>query len=116
MRSVCLTVLVSLAIPSLLPAQFKIDIGEGKELTITQAVQVWDIASFEMSSPDAVDKRNDIYFRRGRFGLEGKLRQDISFNLSVAYDGIGRDPFTPTSGTANAGDNRDLFIWDASWI
>ncbi len=105
-----------ISIPSVLFSQFKIDLGEGRELAITQAVQVWDIASFQMNAPDAIDKRNDVYFRRGRLGLEGKLRSDMSFNLSIAYDGIGKDPYTPTAGTANAGDNRDLYVWEASWI
>ncbi len=116
LRIVISMLMCSIALKPLGFSQFKIDVGEGKELTITQAVQVWNIASFKMSAPDAVDSRNDLYVRRGRFGLEGKFRADMSFNLSVAYDGIGKDPFTPTAGTANAGDNRDLFIWDASWI
>jgi hypothetical protein len=116
MRTSLSILLFLVFMPSLLFSQFKIELGEGKELTITQAVQVWDVVSFQMNTPDAIDKRNDLYFRRGRLGLEGKLRADMSFNLSIAYDGIGKDPYTPTAGTPNAGDNRDLFIWDASWI
>jgi hypothetical protein len=115
MRCIVLTLLLlSTAAPSAF-AQFKIELGDGRELTITQAVQAWDVVSFRMNGSSA-DTRNDIYLRRGRFGLEGKLRSNVSFNLSVAYDGIGKDSYTPTSGSANAGDNRDLFIWDASWI
>ncbi len=114
------TRLVRLATVLLVPlsafSQFKIDLGEGRELTITQAAQAWDIASFRMSAPDAVDRRNDIYLRRARLGFEGKMRSTIAFNLSFAYDGIGKDPYTPTSGSANASDNRDFYLWDAFWI
>ncbi len=107
---------VLLLVPSAIHSQFKLELGDGRELTITQAAQVWDVTSFRMNAPDAIDKRNDLYFRRGRLGLEGKLRPEMSFNLSIAYDGIGKDPYTPTAGTANGADNRDLFVWEASWI
>src|SRR5215510_13168549 len=116
LRTIFFALLCIGAFSSAVLSQFKIDLGEGKELTITQAAQVWDVVSLQMNTSDVIDKRNDLYFRRGRLGLEGKLRSDMSFNLSIAYDGIGKDPYTPTAGSANAGDNRDLFVWDASWI
>ena len=109
-------ILILAFVPATLPAQFKFDLGEGRELTITQAVQVWDVASFQMSAPDSIEKRNDLFLRRGRIGLEGKLSEAMAFNLSLAYDGIGKDPYTPTSGSPNTPDNRDVFIWDASWM
>jgi len=34
----------------------------------------------------------------------------------LAFDGIGKDSYTATAGSPNAGDNRDLYIWDAFWM
>jgi hypothetical protein len=109
-------ILVVALVPATLPAQFKFDLGEGRELTVTQAVKVWDVASFQMSAPDSIEKRNDLYLRRGRIGLEGKLTEAMAFNIALAYDGIGKDPYAPTSGSPNSPDNKDVFIWDASWM
>ena len=96
-------------------AQFKIDLGEGRELQISQTFQIWDVLTTAIPGANDADNRNDIFIRRGRFAFDGRLRPDMSFNLIVAFDGIGKDTLTPTSGTPNAGDNRDAYIWEASW-
>ncbi|HIQ25266.1 MAG TPA: porin, partial [Persephonella sp.] len=51
--------------------------GDGKKLTIFQMVQVWNVYTID-TGKDGYDSRNDVYIRRGRIGVKGKLRKDIS--------------------------------------
>lgn len=86
-----------------------------KDLEIVQMIQLWDVNTFESAASTGNEKRNDLYIRRGRIGVRGKLRNDLSFNVVFAYDGIGRDKNTAGQGLVNDGDNRDFYLWDAFW-
>ena len=98
--------------------------GDGKKLTIFQMVQVWNVYTLENDGFDPnMDARNDIYIRRGRIGVKGKIRKDISFRVWFAYDNLGKNEASASTGTPNstAGkgtdgtENREFYIWDAIW-
>ncbi len=98
--------------------------GDGKDLEIFQMVQVWNIYTLENDSfnPD-MDSRSDLYIRRGRIGVKGHLRKDISFRVWFAYDNLGKNEATAGTGTPNStagkgtngSENREFYIWDAIW-
>lgn len=50
------------------------------------------------------------YFRRGRAGLKGKFTEQISFDLMVNFDYLGKDPNLSSKGKVNTG---DFSIWSA---
>ncbi len=108
--------ILSLLFPLIASAQFRIDVGEGKVLTLSQAIQAWDVVSFRMhNSFYSVDSRNDFYIRRGRIAVEGDVRSSLTFSVAVAYDGIAKDRYTPTAGSPN--DNNDSFyFWNVEWV
>jgi len=102
--------------------------GDGKKLTIFQMVQVWNVYTLETYNKPDYDARNDIYIRRGRIGVKGKLRKDISFRVWFAYDNLGKDPYSASTGgknyetkvkvdgtTYSSQENREFYIWDAMW-
>ena len=90
--------------------------GDGKKLTIFQMVQVWNVYTID-TGKDGYDSRNDVYIRRGRIGVKGKLRKDISFRVWFAYDNLGKDPDSASTGGKNQSTkvNREFYIWDAIW-
>ena len=98
--------------------------GDGKDLEIFQMVQVWNVYTLENDSFDPdMDSRSDLYIRRGRFGVKGHIRKDISFKVWFAYDNLGKNEATAGTGgpntTAGKGtdgsENREFYIWDAIW-
>jgi len=98
--------------------------GDGKKLTIFQMVQVWNIYTLENESFDKdMDARNDVYIRRGRIGVKGKLSKNIKFKVWFAYDNLGKNEASASTGgpntTAGKGtdgtENREFYIWDAIW-
>ncbi|ACO03444.1 MAG TPA: porin [Persephonella sp.] len=98
--------------------------GDGKDLEIFQMVQVWSIYTMENDAVNPnMDARNDIYIRRGRLGVKGHIRKDITFKVWFAYDNLGKNEYTAGTGTPNTtagkGDNgtenREFYIWDAIW-
>lgn len=86
---------------------------EGKKIEITQSLQLWDVYTLETLGAQAQESRNDLYIRRGRLGVKGDLQKNVSFNVSFAYDGIGRDKKTAGNGSPNPDDNHDFFLWEA---
>ncbi len=83
------------------------------ELKVTQSVQIWNVVSMlNEAEPDA-GRRNDIFIRRGRLGLQGTCFNKIDFNLAIAYDGIGKDKIIEAFGNPNDPDNRIFMVWDA---
>lgn len=97
------------------PKALKLQVPEFKDIEIVQAVQVWDINTFESAGSTANEKRNDLYIRRGRIGVKGNLKKDLSFYVVFAYDGVGRDKNTAGNGSPNDDDNRSFYLLDAIW-
>jgi len=88
---------------------------EIKDIQIVQMLQLWDVNTFQNAGNGSNEKRNDLYIRRGRIGVKGNLRKDLTFYILFAYDGIGRDKSTSGNGSPNDADNHDFFLWDAIW-
>jgi hypothetical protein len=95
--------------------EIKSPFSEIKDIEIIQQLQLWDVNTFQNAGNTSNQNRNDLYIRRGRIGVKGKLRKDLSFYVVFAYDGIGRDKNTAGNGTPNDGDNHDFYLWDAMW-
>ena len=101
--------------------------GDGKKLTIFQMVQVWNVYTLEnekaITDPNTnkkvdPDPRDDIYIRRGRIGVKGSISKNIKFKVWFAYDNLGKNEASASTGTANAdarNENRELYVWDAIW-
>lgn len=88
-------------------------VNEDKKIKITQSFQLWNVHTLETLGDQERESRNDLYIRRGRLGVQGNLQKDLSFNVSFAYDGIGRDKKTAGNGSPNPDDNHDFFLWEA---
>ncbi len=98
--------------------------GEGKKITFFQMVQVWNVYTLENDSFDEdMDARDDVYIRRGRIGVKGNIRKDIAFKVWFAYDNLGKNEASASTGgpntTAGKGtdgsENREFYVWDAIW-
>ena len=86
-----------------------------KDIEVIQMMQLWDVNTFQNSGNTPGQNRNDVYIRRGRIGVKGMLRKNLSFYVLFAYDGIGRDKNTAGNGSPNPQDNHDFYLWDAMW-
>ncbi len=79
-------------------------------------IQLWGVYSSDVEdgNGDTVHSRGDLYVRRGRFGVKGSIREDVAYKICLAYDNLGKNDSTASSGTpqANASDNREFYIWD----
>lgn len=84
-----------------------------KKIQITQSFQLWNIHTIESMGDPSEETKNDLYIRRGRLGVKGKLAADLAFNIILSYDGIGRDKNTAGRGSPNPDDNHDFFLFEA---
>ncbi len=93
----------------------RLDFGEGRDMDIFFMVQFWDVTTFgaKGDAGQDIDDRNDLFIRRGRFGVKGHFRHDIRYNFNFAYDGVGLDLFTASTGTPQEIRNQAFFLWDA---
>jgi len=78
--------------------------------------QLWSVYSLNAqdSSGADVDDRWDLYIRRGRLGVNGSLRPELIYTITMAYDNLGKNGLTPSTGTAQETDNKDFYVWDTS--
>lgn len=95
-----------------MPKSKGIQEGE-KKIRITQSFQLWNIHTIESVGNQASERKNDLYIRRGRIGVNGTVVSNLSFNLIFAYDGIGRNKNTAGRGKPNPDDNREFFLFEA---
>jgi hypothetical protein len=74
-------------------------------------IQFWNLASQgTISGDEEAASRYASYFRRGRFGVKGKVLPELSYNLMLSFDNLGKDGFSSTKGVANAG---TISVWSA---
>ena len=74
-------------------------------------IQFWNLYSEGITvSGETAPDRAVSYFRRGRAGLKGKLMDQLSYNLMVSFDYLGKDPNLSSKGKVNTG---DFSIWSA---
>jgi hypothetical protein len=74
-------------------------------------IQFWNVASQgTTNSEEESASRYVSYFRRGRFGVGGKILPELSYNLMLSFDNLGKDGFSSTKGAVNAG---VISVWSA---
>lgn len=76
--------------------------------TYTMGQEVYDGKSYK-----SVDDRFNTQIRRSRFGIKGNLLPDISYQLNIALDFIGRDVLSGTFGNSNNGAFPTFGLWNA---
>jgi len=116
-RRVVLTVLALLTVSSFAayPTQAaRIFQNDDQQLDLFFMVQFWNVATFDAldSDSNAVADRFDHYIRRGRLGIKGQYRPEVSFVFNFAYDNIGKNGFTAATGSPQATNNKEFYLWD----
>jgi hypothetical protein len=91
-----------------------LDFGEGRDMDIFFMVQFWNTTTFDAKNDQGEDvqNRNDFFIRRGRVGVKGHFRPKIRYAFNFAFDGIGMDIFSGSTGTAQLPENKQFFLWD----
>lgn len=89
----------------------KIEYEKDKYIEFFQAIQLFNITT--ISNDSNIDSRNDLFIRRGRFGLQGKLEKDLTYKICFAYDNVGKDSKTKLWGLAQNTENSNFSIFDA---
>jgi hypothetical protein len=94
--------------------------GEGKELEIFFANQLWGVYTMDrVENGQKYDNRMDFFLRRSRLGFQGKITEDLSWRVWFAYDNVGLDPHTALAKNGSIGlvggntNNKEFYIWDA---
>lgn len=82
------------------------------------AWQIWSTYTigqevFDGTSYNKVDDRFNTQIRRSRFGVKGHLFPEISYQLNIALDFIGRDVLSGTFGSSNNGAFPTFGLWNA---
>lgn len=62
---------------------------------------------------EPVGDRFDLFARRARFGISGRLDDRIDFRVVLYYDNLGKDRFSGTRSTPSDG---TVGVWDAFWL
>ncbi len=74
-------------------------------------VQFWNVASQGVTTDDTeAASRFASYFRRGRFGVKGKVLPELSYDVMFSFDNLAKDGFSSTKGVVNAG---AIAVWSA---
>lgn len=96
-------------------AGYSLDLGDGNAIELFHQAQIW--AVYTLGARDdagvEVDDRLDLYLRRARIGTKGMLYEVLSYQVGFAYDNIGKDQFTASSGTTQGSSNQAFHLWDA---
>jgi hypothetical protein len=89
--------------------------GDGRDMRTFFMVQFWNATSFDAvdGSGRALSGRSDLFLRRARIGVRGNFRPDIRYTFNFAYDNAGKAVPGAASGTPQASDNREFYVWDA---
>lgn len=87
-------------------AQIKFDNGF---MNINIALQMWNVESLKYPQGNFTP-RYDMFIRRGRFGVNGKIASKLTYGTTFSYDGIGKDKFTVSQGGALNSDEKFNFV------
>jgi len=97
-------------------AGFTVDFGEGSTLEFIQKYQFWSVYTFSRQRDAAgtpVDDRWDSFLRRARLQVQGRIKEPLTYKVSLSYDELGKDRYTATPGTGQDENNADFRVWDA---
>lgn len=76
--------------------------------TIGQEVYDEDTGQYNV-----VDDRLNFQLRRSRLGFKGQIYNNLKFNLTTAFDLVGRDVLSGTEAGSNNGSSPKLRLWNA---
>jgi len=62
---------------------------------------------------NAVDNRLNFQLRRSRLGFKGQVYKNLKFNLTTAFDLVGRDVLSGSEAGSNNGGSPKLRLWNA---
>ncbi len=113
-RSACAFLALALFLNGTALSGDGIQLGDGSDMQIYGRIQLWNIFTHNAHNEngDPVDDRWDLYIRRGRFGMRGRIRDAIDYKVTFAYSNIGEDQFTAGSGSPQDLDNDGFRVWD----
>ncbi len=83
-------------------------------LNVNFATQMWNVVSLKYPSNNFPPKY-DMFLRRARFGVSGKIIDKLSYTCMFHFDGLGKDRFTVSQGVLNSDSSfrfaiRDFFF------
>lgn len=74
-------------------------------------IQFWNVAGEGITTNDEMAaNRIASYFRRGRLGVKGKALPNLSYNMMLSFDNLGKDRYLSTKGLENKG---SINLWSA---
>lgn len=74
-------------------------------------IQFWNVFSDGITVGEEISgNRFASYFRRGRFGVKGKALPELTYDLMLSLDNLGKDSFMSTKGAVNSG---NITVWSA---
>lgn len=81
---------------------------------INFATQMWNVVSIDYPTTN-IRPRYDMFLRRARFGVSGKIIDKLSYTCMFHFDGVGKDKFTVSQGVLNSDSSfrfavRDCFF------
>ena len=92
----------------------KFSFNESKStLEITQTWQFWAVGMPDPQTIPQPDKRLDLYIRRARLGFKGQAYPRLDYQTQFAYDNLGKDPYTGTTGTPQKLEMTEFKVLDA---
>lgn len=93
---------------------------ESFKLKTSVGFQLWSSYTFDEAvynsktgQYDRVDNRMNVQLRRSRLTFKGQPYEDLQFNLTAAFDLVGRDVLAGTEAGANNGSSPQLRLWNA---
>lgn len=114
--SLVVVTIAGLLIGSVSPASAVLVLSndKGQELDVGFQVQLWNVTTFDAADAAGVvvDNRNDTLIRRGRFGIKGRVRPDIKYQFTWAYDNVGKNSLTGSPGTPQSPEDKEYYLWD----
>jgi len=87
------------------------ELGNGSYIDLNFYLQWWNVVTLDYAGEN-LPARYDMFVRRGRLGVSGKLQNKLFYNFSFAYDGVGKDSLSASAGIPNQEDNTTFFPRD----
>jgi len=114
-----LAFLLTLFVPQTLageePDETKASLPQIGDMRVSGQAQIWSVFSSGVNGPggEPVEDRWDLYLRRARLGLSGRIGESVGYAVTFAYDNVGKNAFTIAPGAPQDRDNTEFKVWDA---